>query len=894
VTRHDIDLTVAMSSAESCDDCLAEVRGELQRLAGIVSVTPELEQGRLRVRVSDQGPDRAAVTALVQRAGAQLHCAAHCPAAVHEHPPVDLRAPLPGESSAERRRLHVTGMDCADCAMKIERAVRRESGVQRADINFGAATLDVVWDPRLTSLTDLHGAVRRLGYDTVEGRAGSGRDLAPSPTGRAFWLRDRRARLTLLSGVLLVAGFVAALLAPALAPLLFGAAAVSGGVFAGRAAFGALRSRQVDMNVLMSVAVIGAVAIGEWSEAALVSFLFGLGTTLQAGTLERTRRAISGLMELAPDEAAVLRDGVETRMPTADVIVGAEIVVRPGERVPLDGTVTEGEAAVNQAQVTGESAPVTRRDGDTVFAGSIVEGGSLRLRTTAAADDTTVARIVHLVEEAQAQRAPLQTTVDRFAARYTPAVVALAAAVALLPPLFGAPFSEWLYRGLALLIISCPCALVISTPVSFLAALSRASRLGALVKGGASLEQAATIDALAIDKTGTLTHGHPRVTAVTALDGGTPGHVLAVAAACERLSEHALARAIVAAADGHAGHTHMSEARLDKQVVRLDGQVVRLDGQENRLDGQERRLDGQERRVDGQPDPLDGSDGCEGRGCGCDGGCDEGVRADAHDDHGDHGDHGGGLLPVSGFRSFAGLGVRADVDGRPCAVGRPALLGAAGDDPRLLAALAEAESGGATAVAVGDDRGPLGVIAVSDPVREQAAEAVRRLHALGVSPIVMLTGDNEKAAEAIARQTGVDLVEAGLLPADKIDAVRRLRETHGNVAMVGDGVNDAPALAAASLGVAMGAAGTDAALQTADIALMGDDLTTLPEVVALARRTQSVIKQNIAFSIAVKAVFLVLAPLGLTSLWLAVFADMGTSLLVTANGLRLTRGSAER
>jgi Cd2+/Zn2+-exporting ATPase len=874
VTRHDIDLTVAMSAAPSCEDCLAEVRGELQRLAGIVSVTPELEQGRLRVRVSDQGPDRAAVTALVQRAGAQLHCAAHCPAAVHEHPPVDLRAPLPGESSAERRRLHVTGMDCADCAMKIERAVRRESGVQRADINFGAATLDVVWDPRLTSLTELHGAVRRLGYDTVEGRAGSGRGLAPSPTGRAFWLRDRRARLTLLSGVLLVAGFVAALLAPALAPFLFGAAAVSGGVFAGRAAFGALRSRQVDMNVLMSVAVIGAVAIGEWSEAALVSFLFGLGTTLQAGTLERTRRAISGLMELAPDEAAVLRDGVEARMPTADVIVGSEIVVRPGERVPLDGIVTQGEAAVNQAQVTGESAPVTRRQGDTVFAGSIVEGGSLRLRTTAAADDTTVARIVHLVEEAQAQRAPLQTTVDRFAARYTPAVVALAAAVALLPPLFGAPFSEWLYRGLALLIISCPCALVISTPVSFLAALSRASRLGALVKGGASLEQAATVDALAIDKTGTLTHGHPRVTAVTVLDGGSADHVLAVAAACERLSEHALARAIVAAADGHVGHAHRNEGRLD-------GQVVRLDGQESRLEG--------------QPDLLDGSDGCEGRGCGCDtGDCGGGVSADTHADHADHADHAEDLLPVSGFRSFAGLGVRADVDGRPCAVGRPALLGAAGDDPRLLAALAEAESGGATAVAVGDDRGPLGVIAVSDPMREQAAEAVRRLHALGVSPIVMLTGDNEKAAEAIARQTGVDLVEAGLLPADKIDAVRRLRETHGNVAMVGDGVNDAPALAAASLGVAMGAAGTDAALQTADIALMGDDLTTLPEVIALARRTQSVIKQNIAFSIAVKAVFLVLAPLGLTSLWLAVFADMGTSLLVTANGLRLTRRSAER
>ncbi len=801
MTEHQLDLTLAGSDGGACADCLTEVRDELERLDDVVSVETDGDNGRLTVRVSDDRLDGEAVETLVRRAGAQLHCAAHCPAAVHEHPPVDLRAPLPGESTAERRRLHVTGMDCADCAMKIEKAVRRETGVQRADINFGAATLDVVWDPRLTSLAEVHGVVRKLGYDTLEGQGETARGVAPSPIGRAFWLRDRRARLTLASGALLVAGFAASALAPAAAPFLFAAAAVSGGVYAGRAAFYALRSRQVDMNVLMAVAVIGAVAIGEWAEAGLVSFLFGLGTTLQAVTLERTRRAISGLMELAPDEAAVVSDGHEHRVPAAEVVVGAIVVVRPGERVPLDGVVTDGEAAVNQAQVTGESAPLTRRPGDIVFAGSIVEGGALHLRTTAAADDTTVARIVHMVEEAQAQRAPLQTTVDRFAARYTPAVVALAAVVALLPPLFGAPFSEWLYRGLALLIISCPCALVISTPVSILAALSRTTRLGALVKGGAALERAATLDALAIDKTGTLTRGRPEVTGVVALDGASPERVLAVAAACEQLSEHALARAIVAAYDGRGEH----------------------------------------------------------------------------------------LPAVSGFSAVAGLGVRAEVEGRPCVVGRPELLGAGGDDPRLREAFAEAEGRGATAVAVGDGDGALGVIAVSDPVREEAPEALRRLHALGLSPLVMLTGDNRAAAEVVAAQTGVDLVEAGLMPADKIDAVRRLREAHGAVAMVGDGVNDAPALAAASLGVAMGAAGTDAALQTADIALMGDDLATLPEIVALARRTRAVIRQNIALSIAIKAVFLVLAPLGLTSLWLAVFADMGTSLLVTANGLRLAR-----
>jgi Cd2+/Zn2+-exporting ATPase len=414
------------------------------------------------------------------------------------------------------------------------------------------------------------------------------------------------------------------------------------------------------------------------------------------------------------------------------------------------------------------------------------------------------------VEEAQAQRAPVQTTVDRFAARYTPAVVALAAAVALLPPLLGAPFSEWLYRGLALLIVSCPCALVISTPVSLLAALGRATRLGVLVKGGASLEQAADVRALAIDKTGTLTLGRPRVTGVVALDGRPPEDVLRVAAACEQLSEHALARAIVAA-DRDGGH-------------RLAGSSV------------------------------------------------------------------GGTLPAaSAFRAIAGMGVTAEIEGRPCVVGRPGLLGAAGDDPRLRDALTAAEASGATAVAVGGGGRALGVIVVSDPPRDEAPAALRRLHELGVAPIVMLTGDNAAAAEAVAAEVGVDAVEAGLMPADKIDAVRRLRETHGTVAMVGDGVNDAPALAAASVGIAMGAAGADAALETADIALMGDDLGTLPELVVLARRTRRVIRQNIALSIAIKAVFLVLAPLGLTSLWLAVFADMGTSLLVTANGLRLAR-----
>ena len=448
-----------------------------------------------------------------------------------------------------------------------------------------------------------------------------------------------------------------------------------------------------------------------------------------------------------------------------------------------------------------------------MFAGSIVEGGSLTVRATSTAADNTIAKIVHLVEEAQAERAPVQGLVDRFAARYTPAVVGLAVLVAVLPPLLGAPLSTWFYRGLALLIISCPCALVISTPVSILAALGTATRHGTLVKGGVYLEQAARLRAVALDKTGTLTEGAPRVTDVVALDGVSQGRVLAVAAACEQHSEHALAGAIVAAANGTG---HAAAASTDA------------------------------------PAPE-------------------------------------GPLAAERFRPITGRGVRADIEGRTYFVGRPELLGAHAADPALTAAVAHLEKQGKTVVAVGTVDEALGVIAVADPVRPGAGKALRAMRAQGVEHIVMLTGDNESTAQAIGRQVGVDEVRAGLLPEDKVDAVRDLGERFGATAMVGDGVNDAPALAAADVGIAMGAAGSDAALETADVALMGDDLAGVAGLMGLSRRTRRIVAQNIAFSLAIKGTFLVLAPLGLVTLWMAVFADMGTSLAVIGNGLRLRR-----
>ena len=861
MTERTLELSLLLPRAAECGGCVEEIGRELLRLDGIHSVAPDVSRGLLGVSFDEAALSSDAMKTFARRAGAQAHCEDHCPLATHAHGPLDLSRPLPGEDGGERRVLHVTGMDCADCAVKLQGALRKERGVRSADVNFGAATLAVAIDPGQTAMPDVFRAVRRLGYDTVERRAqaeaSGSRSAAPAArTSRAFWLREPRAVATLVSGVLTAVGFAASAAAPAAAPWLFGAAVVSGGVFVARAALFSLRARQVDMNVLMTLAMVGAAAIGQWSEAALVAFLFSLGTVLQAATLERTRRAISGLMKLAPPTASVLqpsRDSAgpqETRVDVDEIVIGDVVVVRPGERAAIDGVVVEGSAAADQAPVTGESIPVAKGPGDQVFAGSIVEGGTLRVRATATASDTTIAKIVHMVEEAQAQRAPAETIVDRFASRYTPVVVALAAAVAFVPPLLGASFDTWFYRGLALLIISCPCALVISTPVSILAALARATKNGVLIKGGAYLEQMAGLKAVAFDKTGTLTLGRPQVTDVVPLNGASADRVLLVAAALERYSEHPLARAITERAEAIAAAPSQPIAAPMAVCACSTPGCCSTDAGDHAGEG---------------------------------GGHDHAAHGDGGHDHATHGSD------VERFRAIPGRGVRAELDGRLHFVGRPDLLGARAADAALVALVEGLERQGKTAVVVGDEDGALGVIAVSDPLRPGAREAIADLRALGVTDVAMLTGDNPETAAAVAAQAGVTDVRAGLLPEQKVAAVAELRDRAGAVAMVGDGVNDAPALAAATLGVAMGAAGTDAALETADIALMGDDLSAVPDTIRLARRTTRVIWQNIVFSIIVKAVFLVLAPLGLVSLWLAVFADMGTSLLVTGNGLRLYR-----
>ena len=699
----------------------------------------------------------------------------------------------------ERTVVRVEGMDCASCAATVERRVSALPGVDRATVNFAAGRLDAEHDAGL-SFEDIEGAVRAAGYGVARTE-----EVQSTP----FW-RTPRALMTVSSALLFLVGLALSVAgAPEIVRVVtYLAAIVVGGLPIFRAAVAGLRARHLDMNVLMSAATVGAVGIGEWAEAASVVVLFAAGNALQVYAIDRTRGAVRALVRLAPNEVLVRRGGSEMVVPADEVEVGETVIVRPGERLAVDGRVVEGASAVDEAPVTGESVPVEKGAGDAVYSGSLNGQGGLLVEATRRAEDSTLQRIARLVEEAQAKKAPAEQFVDRFSRIYTPVVVAAAVALAAVPPLLGAGFGEWFYRALALLIIACPCALVISTPVTVVSGIGAASRRGILVKGGATLEAAGKLKALAFDKTGTLTEGRPVVSRVVTLHGKDRGEAVRLAAALERRSEHPLAHAILAAAEGH---TEASTGGAD------------------------------------------------------------------------------GLPTVTNFRSVAGRGAEGEVGGRPYLIGSPRLFaerGIALDGAN--GALEEVERAGETPVVLGDDEGPLAVFGLADSLRPDARATVEALRGAGVDELVMLTGDAEAPARRIADELGVSY-KARLLPEQKVEAVRRLVAEHGDVGMVGDGVNDAPALAASSVGFAMGAAGTDVALETADVALMRDDLPKLAEAVRLSRAAERIIKQNVAVSIAIKGLFVLLAPFGLVALWLAVLADMGTSIAVTFNGLRLFR-----
>jgi len=691
----------------------------------------------------------------------------------------------------------IEGMDCREEVAMLERRFKHLIGLEAFSADVMAQRLHVKYDAAKLSASAIADAVADTGM-----RAWLEHEEPVAGTERATRIRQA---LVLASGAALGAGLIAhAGHAPAAVAIgCFVVSLAASASVTTRKAINAIRVGALDINVLMLIAAAGAIVLGEWSEAATVVFLFAVAQALEARTLDRARTAIRALMDLTPTEALVRDADGERRVDVDLIMPGAVIVVRPGEKIPLDGEVVAGESAVNQAPVTGESLPIDKTAGDEVFAGTINGRGALDVRVTKVRRDTTLARIIHLVERAQAQRAPAQLLVERFARIYTPAVIALAAAMAVVPPLvFHLSWSTWIYRALVLLVVSCPCALVISTPVSIVAALAGAARKGVLIKGGAHLERTSRVRCVAFDKTGTLTRGAPEVVDVVPLNGAAAASVLGLAASVAQRSDHPIAQAI---------RDHAVQARIPATPADA---VIALSGR-----------------------------GAEGR--------------------------------VNGSRVILG-NHRLFEERRLCS-------------PAIHERLDAIGAGGRTAVLVAYGDRPIGIIAVSDRPREAGRDTVDLLRRHGIQKVVMLTGDSYATANAIAAELGVDEVRAELLPEDKVAAVQELRRTFGSVAMVGDGVNDAPALATADVGIAMGAAGSDAALETADVALMADELLKIPYTFRLSRATVRNIKANLAISIVMKAAFVVAAITGFATLWMAVVADTGASVIVIANALRLLR-----
>ncbi|WP_247730712.1 heavy metal translocating P-type ATPase [Halovivax limisalsi] len=769
-------------------------------------------------------------------------------------------------------RLAVPEMDCPSCAKKVDSSLARVEGVVDATLQPTTGTASVTYDPDRASEADVVTAIEGAGYEVVDGNGeGADEDGETESSGAVdvappteVWT-GTRAKKTWLGAVLLVLGLAVEFLVPGanaeiasvleypltVADVLLLGATLAAGVPVVRGGYYSARNRSLDIDLLMGTAIVAATGIGYFVEAATLAVLFSVAELLEEYAMDRARNSLRELMELAPDEAVVERDGETVTVPAEDVAVGETVVVRPGEKIPLDGTVVEGESAVDESPITGESVPVDKTAGDEVYAGAITEEGYLEIEVSSTAGDSTLSRIIELVQGAQAEQTETEQFVDRFAGYYTPVVVMLAILTAVVPPLaisepvttevagygltFAGDWGTWFVRGLTLLVIACPCAFVISTPVSVVSGVTSAAKNGVLIKGGTYLEAMGDVDAVAFDKTGTLTKGELGVTDVVPADADEET-LLRFAAALERRSEHPIAAAILDRAEA-AGVTDAGEPTAFES---LPGKGVRAE-----IDG--------ETYYAGKPALFE------------DLGFDL-ARARAETD-------GGATAVTDGERGADEGRTAGAIDGET---------------------IADLEAAGKTVVLVGTESSLLGAVAIADEVRPAAERAVARLQALGVERVVMLTGDNEGTARAIAEQVGVDDYRADLLPDEKVDAVAALQDTYGEVAMVGDGINDAPALATADVGIAMGAAGTDTALETADVALMGDDVGKLPYLYDLSHTANGVIRQNVWASLGVKALLALGVPLGLVSVAMAVVVgDMGMSLGVTGNAMRLSRISPD-
>ncbi|MFT8872152.1 MAG: heavy metal translocating P-type ATPase [Sporolactobacillus sp.] len=761
-----------------CPACARTIEKRVSQAPGIAAVRVLYSTGKMRVSYSDERV-LSAIPEQLGQLGYQIELKNH--------------QSVPSEPS-HMQSYRIEGMDCGACATSIENHLKRFPEVRHVAVSFASGKMTI---SHSLSTERIQRELAVIGYQAIpESREAEG-DHAPKRS-------HRPAAELFISGLCLAAGFALSFtqMTDIVPNALYAIALIISGRQPLRSAYYALRSRSLDMNVLMSAAAIGALCINQWFDGATVVWLFALGAVLENRSIAQTRRSIGELMQVAPAKAWVKSGQSWINKSVSAVAVGETIIVKPGERIPLDAEVINGASSVNQAPITGESIPVDKGQGDTVFAGTLNENGTLECRVTQRADHTAIARIIQMVEDAEEKQAPTQTFVERFARIYTPIIFVLAVAVMIFPPIIGlGTLTSWFYRGLELLVVACPCALVISTPVAIVSAIGNAAKQGVLIKGGAFLEKAGRIQAIAFDKTGTITEGKPKVARLIAFTGDEK-HLLSLIKTLEDYSTHPIARCLSAYAN-------------DRNSLALVGE---------------------------------------------------------------------------NYQNMPGQGVQATIAGTVYYAGSPKFF-----REKKVGTFEEYDQAktllnmGQTVVMIGTDKELIGVIGVSDTIRQTTRTALRQLKSAGVHELVMLTGDNQKTAEQVAKEAGITRYFSDLLPEDKVAAIQRLQASGLKTAMVGDGINDAPALASADLGIAMGGAGTDTAMETADLVLMADNLEKLPFAISLSRQTLAIIKQNVGFALLIKGVALCLIFPGWLTLWLAVFSDTGAALLVILNSLRLFR-----
>lgn len=692
----------------------------------------------------------------------------------------------------------IEGLSCTNCAGKFEKNVKQLPGVTSATVNFGASKISVEGQTTIEELEEAGAFENLIIRDDQENDE--------QVRSKESFIK-RNIALIISLGFILVAVISQLSLGEdhLLTKALYILAIIIGGFDLFKEGFSDLIKLDFSMESLMTIAIIGAAFIGEWAEGSIVVILFAISEALERFSMDKARQSIRSLMDIAPKEALIRRNNVEQLVSIDKIDIDDIMIIKPGQKIAMDGLVINGHSSVNQAAITGESVPVEKQLDDEVFAGTLNEEGVLEVKVTKKVTDTTIAKIIHLVEEAQGERAPAQAFVDKFAKYYTPFIIIMALLIVVVPPLFfGGDWNKWLYQGLSILVVGCPCSLVISTPVSIVSAIGNAAKNGVLVKGGVYLEEIGHLRAIAFDKTGTLTKGKPVVTDFIATSSETDINYLSIISSLESLSQHPLASAILNEAD---------KTNVDYKSIQIED-----------------------------------------------------------------------------FQSITGKGLTGIHQNIRYYIGSPKLFSASViEETAVKVQYRQFQEQGKTAMYFGTDEQILGVIAVADEVRDSSAAVISELHKLSIEHTIMLTGDNTKTAESIGKQLGVTEIKGDLMPQEKLDSIKALRTTYNKVAMVGDGINDAPALAASTVGIAMGGAGTDTALETADVALMGDDLQKLPFIVRLSRQTLKVIKQNITFSLGIKLLALLLVIPGWLTLWIAIVADMGATLLVTLNGLRLMK-----